>query len=109
MPDDLSNTFTKKAVPTLTVDWTVYANFLEDSEMTDDQKRELIETVWAIVVSFIDMGFDVRAPEDACGQDPQSDHDGDEPVVKSIKDHWNKAAKKSGAKPTGQKPPRRSL
>jgi len=109
MPDDLSNTFTKKAAPTLTVDWTVYASFLEDTDMTDDQKRELIETVWTLVVSFIDMGFDVRSPEDACGQDAQSDPDSDDPVVNSIKDHWNKATKKSGAGPARPKPPRRSM
>lgn len=69
MHDDLKMEFSKKAGPTLTVDWQLYAAFLEECEMSDAQKREVIETLWSIVIAFIDMGFDVGSPDASCGQD----------------------------------------
>jgi hypothetical protein len=49
--------------PSLTVDWDLYAEYLEQSDLSDDQKREFIETLWAIVVSFVDLGFGVGQPQ----------------------------------------------
>jgi hypothetical protein len=109
MHDDLKTEFSRKAMPTLTVDWQLYAQFLAESDMTDAEKREVIETLWSIVVTFIDMGFDVRSPEDDCGQIAEDDPSANADVVPSIVDHWDDATKKSGAKPEGLKPPRRSI
>ncbi len=43
--------------PTLSVDWKLYEEYLQDSDLSDDQKRELIETIWYIVMTFVDLGF----------------------------------------------------
>ena len=44
----------------LKVDWEVYAEALANSEMNEQEKKEFIEMIWSIVVSFVDMGFDVH-------------------------------------------------
>lgn len=43
----------------LSIDWQFYADALDQSDLTDDEKREFIETLWYIVVSFVDLGFGV--------------------------------------------------
>jgi hypothetical protein len=108
MKDDLKLEFSKKAGPTLTVDWQLYAKYFDESDMTDAEKREVIATLWSIVVSFIDMGFDVRSPDASCGQDASGNPEVVVDVVPSIVDHWDDATNKSGAKPEGPKPPMRS-
>lgn len=59
--------------PSLTIDWDLYLSHLEDSDMSDDQKRDFIQTLWNIVVSFVDLGFDIhplqQAREKCSGQD----------------------------------------
>lgn len=109
MHDDMINEFNTVSRPTLTVDWMAYAHHLEDSTMSDDEKRQVIETIWSIVVSFIDMGFNVRSPDDACGQEAKDDPSTNSDVVPSIVDHWNEVTKKSGERPVGLKPPRRNM
>ena len=59
--------------PTLTVDWEAYAAMLDESDWTEDQKRELVETLWSIVVAFVDLGFGVHPAQQACGEHPNSD------------------------------------
>ena len=61
--------------PTLSIDWEVYAAMLEESDMPSEQQRELIESLWCIVVMFVDMGFDLDPVTQICGEsdDPLSD------------------------------------
>lgn len=69
-PDDAS-AGSAAPFPALTMDWEEFAHHLEDSDLSDDQKREFIETLWSIVVAFVDLGFDVRSSDNdpvACGQ-----------------------------------------
>lgn len=61
-----------QALPALGIDWDYYMRLLEDSDAPDEQKRELIETLWNFVVAFVDLGFGVhpvqQASDAACGQ-----------------------------------------
>lgn len=41
----------------LTVDWDRYKAMLKDSDLTDTQKQEFVETLWSIIVTFVDLGF----------------------------------------------------
>lgn len=61
--------------PSLTVDWELYAAMLEESDMPLAQQKELIETLWSIVVMFVDLGFDLNPVAQICGEtdDPLSD------------------------------------
>lgn len=69
--------------PSLNIDWEVYAAMLEDSDMPLDQQKELIETLWSIVVIFVDLGFDLHPAQQICGEvdDPLSD---DPPDIVSL-------------------------
>jgi len=55
----------------LTIDYDLYARYLEDSDLSDDQKREFIETLWSVIVSFVDLGFGIhplqQATSNSCG------------------------------------------
>lgn len=54
-----------KAVSTLAIDWTLFENHLSGSDLTEEQKREFLETIWYIVVSFVDLGFGIAPVQQA--------------------------------------------
>jgi hypothetical protein len=58
--------------PTLTIDWETYGKYLDESDLPDTEKREFLETLWSIVVSFVDLGFGVhplqQVTDNACAQ-----------------------------------------
>ncbi len=45
---------------TLTIDYALYEQYLDDSDLTVDQKREFLDTLWNIIVNFVDLGFGVH-------------------------------------------------
>ncbi|MBO9477229.1 hypothetical protein J7382_06760 [Shimia sp. R11_0] len=61
--------------PSLSIDWELYAAMLEDSDMPLEQQKELIETLWSIVVTFVDLGFDLNPVQQICGEaeDPRQE------------------------------------
>ena len=69
MADDTLNTESGTHPPSLTIDWEAYLPLIEDPDVPEDQKRELIQTLWSIVVSFVDMGFGLTPVPQSCGQD----------------------------------------
>lgn len=50
-----------------------YAGELDNLDITEDQKRELLETLWSIMRSFVEMGFNV----DICAALTDGSTDGD--------------------------------
>ncbi len=75
--------------PSLTIDWETYAAMLEESDMPLDQQKELIETLWSIVVMFVDLGFDLNPVTQICGQsdDPLSDDPPD--LLSLLRQEWD--------------------
>lgn len=68
-----SNTDTKdNGAPTLSVDWAYYATLLDESDASDAEKQELLETLWSIVWTFIDLGFGVHPLQQACEQNSEN-------------------------------------
>jgi len=57
----------KKAPPTLTIDWELYGKYLDESDLSDAEKRKFLETLWSIVVSFVDLGFGVHPVQQVTG------------------------------------------
>lgn len=49
----------------LIFDWQDWVPYLDDANATDAQKREMIETLWQIVVAFVDLGFDLNPTQQA--------------------------------------------
>jgi len=50
----------KSERPVVTVDYERYAHFLENADLTEDQKREFLQTIWNIIVEFVSLGFGVH-------------------------------------------------
>ncbi len=54
---------------TLTCDWQDWADFLGDVDATDTQKQQLVESLWSILLAFVDLGWDVGdTAKESCGQ-----------------------------------------
>lgn len=57
---------------TLTIDWALYEGTLKDSGLSEAEKREFLEALWSIIVSFVDLGFGIhplqQAGDQNCGQ-----------------------------------------
>lgn len=56
-----------KTGPKLAFDWREWQPHLESSDLSEDQQRQLIETLWSIVIAFVDLGWDIDT-EETCGQ-----------------------------------------
>lgn len=54
--------------PSLSIDWELYGAMLEASDMSDEDKKEMIEILWNIVVAFVDLGFGLHPVQQACGK-----------------------------------------
>lgn len=46
--------------PTLTLDVALYERYLDDGALPEDERRALLESLWAIIVGFVDLGFAVE-------------------------------------------------
>ncbi len=61
--DDIKQTKETENYKTLTFDADYYQGFLDDADIPNDQKREFLETLWNIMVQFVDMGFGIEATQ----------------------------------------------
>jgi len=62
-------TSTKNPKPTaIRFDWRDWEQYLADSDLPDDKKREFIETLWTIVMGFVDLGFGLNPTQEICGE-----------------------------------------
>lgn len=65
--------------PVLEVDVAKYQAYLDDGDLSDEQKQELIEALWSIIVGFVDLGFGVHPVQNVCGEVEKSiDESGDQ-------------------------------
>lgn len=56
------------SAPALRFDWADWLPYLEDQDIPEEQKRELIETLWSIVVAFVDLGWQLNPKPEICGE-----------------------------------------
>ena len=66
---------------TVSVDLEAYMPLLEDSDISGDQKLELLQALYAIMASFVDLGFSLETSP--CGK-PQKELD---PSAQALRDH----------------------
>lgn len=57
-----------KSSRALRFDWQDWLPYLEDSDASDEQKRELIEALWTVVLGFVDLGYEVKSSAEICGE-----------------------------------------
>ena len=65
---DMHSTQTPFTRPSVQFDWKDWLPYLEESDLSDEQKQAWIETLWAIVLGFVDLGFEVKSPSETCGE-----------------------------------------
>lgn len=58
----------KTNYPTLELDVSLYQDVMDDPSIPEEQKQELLETLWAIAVACVDMGLGLHPLQQACGQ-----------------------------------------
>jgi hypothetical protein len=61
-------TATHHATSQVAFDWQDWLPHIVDSDIPDDQKQAFIEALWSIVLAFVDLGFDVKSPQETCGE-----------------------------------------
>jgi len=57
------------SVHPLAFDWAIYAHHLKESDLTGEQQRQLIETLWTIASLFVDYGFGLHPVQQVCDGD----------------------------------------
>lgn len=56
----------------LTFDPAAFAHFVADFDLTDAQRAELLQTLWVIMVGFVDLGFHIHPVQQAATGGDQS-------------------------------------
>lgn len=85
MKDEKTGDRNQNSAPVIELDVAYYQQFLDDADITDAQKRELIETLWTIVIQFVDLGFGIHPLQQA--RDGASAHsDAGQPIRAAIRD-----------------------
>jgi len=77
--------------PSLSIDWELYAAMLEDSDMPLEQQKELVETLWSIVVMFVDLGFDLNPVCQICGEPEDALSDDPPDLLSLLERDWTRA------------------
>lgn len=50
------------------IDVAKYQAWLDDPALSDQQREQILEALWQIIVCFVDLGFGVSPLDDACGK-----------------------------------------
>ncbi|MEL6259293.1 MAG: hypothetical protein AAFQ67_09575 [Pseudomonadota bacterium] len=56
----------------VTVDYERYARFLENADLSEEEKQAFLETLWSVILEFVSLGFGVhplQQIEEGCGQE----------------------------------------
>ena len=55
----------RTGLPVLTLDADEYRHYVECFNLSEEQEDELLQSLWSIIVSFIDLGFGVEPVQQA--------------------------------------------
>ena len=81
------------------IDLEAYMPLLEDVEISEHEKLELLQTLYAIIKSFIDLGFSVQSPAGRCGKlSPETSTALSAHVYSAYQKHTDKTEKTAGSK-----------
>lgn len=71
---------------TLAIDWRLYEHHLVEADLTDQEKREFIEALWYIIVSFVDLGFGIEPVQQALKAAAMDDLKPGDPVLETARE-----------------------
>jgi hypothetical protein len=72
------------APPVLRFDWQDWLPYFEDESISEEQKRVLIETIWAIVIGFVDLGWSTKPTLEASALENSGVGNGDQNCGQTI-------------------------
>ncbi len=60
----------RRSQPELILNWQDWLPYLENTEICEADKQQMIEALWSLVVAFVDLGWDVQRSSrpKTCGQ-----------------------------------------
>lgn len=58
----------KKQKPSLSIDWDAYGKMLEESDLSEEEKKDVISTLWSLVCNFVDLGLGVHPVQQVEGR-----------------------------------------
>lgn len=83
------------------IDMAKYQAYLDDEDLDQDQKEEIVSALWSIITAFVDLGFGVHPMQEVCGKvdeqvELESNEDSNEtvPAPTTISDAFKIAAGK---------------
>jgi hypothetical protein len=65
----LADDFAGSARRVLAVDVEKYQAYLDGSGLSPEQKEEILQSLWLIMMSFVELGFGVHPLQEVCGKD----------------------------------------
>ena len=57
--------------PVITFDYELYADYMDEEDLTEEEKQEFLRSLWNLVVEFMALGFEihpVQQAQNACGE-----------------------------------------
>ncbi len=85
------------------IDYERYEKFLENADLTEQEKREFIDALWSIIMEFVSLGFGVHPLQQVDAQQPQKDRDGLDKELPDLMAHMlSSSDTKQSTRTTGQ-------
>ena len=58
----------QKCETSVEIDTEKYQKMIDDPSLNDSQRKQIVESLWLIIVSFVDLGFGVHPADQTCGK-----------------------------------------
>ena len=59
--------------PTLTIDYARYGHYFKEADITEEQKKAVLDTLWHIVIEFVSFGFNVHPLQQAMTEQTETE------------------------------------
>ncbi|MDF1803188.1 hypothetical protein [Thalassovita sp.] len=69
---DLKTKFDATAKRMIKVDVARYQSCLDGTILTAGQKEQFLQDMWLVIMSFVELGFEVHPLQEVCGKDTES-------------------------------------
>lgn len=70
--EDLKTKFDATAKRMIKVDVERYQSYLDGTNLTAGQKEQFLQDMWLVMMSFVELGFEVHPVQEVCGKDAES-------------------------------------
>ena len=65
--EDQTTSQENRAARVLTLDVDLYQGYLDDPELSTQQREEMLQALWTAICCFVDLGYKIE-PQENCGQ-----------------------------------------